>query len=61
MTISFKCSDEAFLELVKAGADHFGDDGWEVMFGDGTSEEEVMSDPVGAMQCVVAAMEALAC
>lgn len=61
MIISVRCSDEAFLELVRAAADHYGIGGWEIMFGEGAEDKDVLEDKVGAMQSVVALMEAMAC
>ena len=53
-----RCSDEAFLRLVRACADHYREDGWEIMFDEAT-DEEVLEDRMEAIQCVVAYMESL--
>jgi hypothetical protein len=48
------------LELIKAAAEHYDQgDGWDMMFGEGTSSEEVLCDPVGAMQSAVALMDSM--
>lgn len=51
-----ECSDGAFIRIIRACADSFGGDGWEVMFDDAT-DEDVLQDRAEAIQCMVALME----
>ena len=54
----FTCSDEAFLKVIRACAEHYNEDGWDIMF-DGATDEEVLEDRSEAIQSVVALMESL--